>query len=705
MVNTTKQLFCWKLAALLAAASLQTPAAAQEKYRFADLQRQVVLKNLSVSATVNEQAALQADLDDIRLSQLPEFSTYYRFFPDDLTFAENAFGTTHFVGLRLSQNLVDLMKIRPGRIQAAKAALGLKTLQVADEQAKALFDFRIAYVNTLEHRTKRDYYSKLASISQQQLRIKEKQYDHHQELLPSVLAVETEVDDYESQAAFSGRRVDSMERALAAYFDVAASQLAWDDIEETTELPGLPVLLAYASKNSRAVQQFKQSKNIELGRAKASQYNDLRFTPFVGVRFRGDRFGSLGTDPEFGFRFSMPLTYFQKKNNRVRHQEATIVALRQKAETAEETLKHRLSELYDRQELAQAQFSRAEKQRYIYQEKLRIEKSRSEQMETLGSGKPETLLQLQIDYLENALKSKLYAYARLRLYYEIVYACGARDAEELPEQVETPLSSAGTRNALWIWQSGDIVAHRAKRMELLNFCRASNFDQIYFSIDSHLAQQLDYDPRIAAFLRKLHAEGLRISALVGDPSWVRPKRRRKLVDRVNKIVSYNEHSAVEEQFDALHMDIEPHLLPEWHDQQEAVLQDYVATLNTLRQTLRAANSTLAIELDVPVSYNKIAENRHIKNIIRSADTVVIMAYNRPEPDRLLSAVGKLLDISQEFGKPVVIGLNSDDFQTQEELTKLIAEIRQTEPNLFTFSKFAIHDYADFKRLTEKPNEK
>ena len=700
MVNPARQFLPFALTpVLLVVAALLKPVSGQEKYNFLALEQQVIGKDLSVSAAVNEQAALQADLNDTRLSKLPELSTYYRFFPDDLTFAENEFGATHFFGFRVSQDLVDLMKIRPGRIQAAKAALQVKDLQVGSEQGKALFDFRIAYVNTLAHRTKLHYYSELADITRQQLHIKEKQYDHHQELLPSVLAIEADLDNYEGEATYSEHRVASMQRAFAAYFVLDSSQFAWDDIDAITELPDLPVLLNYARENSKELQQFRQSRNIELGRAKARQYSDLHFTPFMGIRFRGDRLGTLGTDPEFGFRFSMPLTYFQKRNNRSRRGNAMIAALGQKAEKAEQALTERLSELYDRYRLAEVQVSRAEHQRYIYQEKLRIEKSKSGRSETLGSGKPETLLQLQSRTLEAELKSKLTSYDKLKLTYELLYTCGANDGGELRGPLEIPVSTAGTRNALWIWQSADIVAHRARRKDLLNFCRASNFDQVYLSINSDLAQQLDYDPRVASFLSKLHSEGVQISALLGDPNWIRQGRRGRLIDRVNKIVRYNQQAAGAEQFDALHIDIEPHLLPEWHNRKEALLQEYIATLDTLHQVLRAANSELPVELDVPVSFNDLAETQ-IKEIVNSADTIVIMAYNRLDPSALLSSVKNLVQTTQAFGKPLVIGLNSDDFHTQEELTRMIQEIRESDPGADSFNKFAIHDYADFKRLTE-----
>ncbi len=676
-------------------------ASSQETYRFSDLEKEVLVRSISVSQVASEQAALQYDLNDRRLSNLPQVTAYYRFFPDDLTFAENEFGSTHFFGARLSQDLIDLMKGRPARIREGRAALAIKNLEIEEEKDRALFDFHSSYISALEHRTMLQYNTILAGITEQQLQIKEQQYDHHEALLPSVLDVEAALDNYEGMIAFAKSRLAAVEQAFARYFELEVSQFVWDEITQTCDLPKRETLLTHAIENNKELQRIKQAGRLEIGRGQAAQYSDLQFAPFLGVRFRGDNFGDLVTDPEFGFRFSMPVTYFHKKSSRSRRQEATLVALQEKARLHEIDLRDQLNQLYDRFELSESQLRSTEKKRNIYKERLRIETSKSEQLQTLGTTKPELLLQLKQAWQEAELQTRLHAYTRMRLYFELLHLSGYTGAnKERPESPAISTSSIDTRKALWVWQSGRILTHREQRQELLDFCLEKNIDQVYFSIDKQLAQQLDYDSRIGSFLARLHFEGVQVSALVGDPEWARPEKRERLLERTDKILMYNSASAAGERFDAIHLNIEPHLLSAWHENTEAILGDYIAALQAVKEKLETARSTIELELDVPAFYNNLPEEQ-LAALVQVADTIVIMAYQRLSPKQLVTSVNKIMSHTRALSKALVMGLSVDDFQTQEQLTGLIQQVRDDKELGDTFSKFAIHDYDDFKRLAEK----
>ena len=115
----------------------------------------------------------------------------------------------------------------------------------------------------------------------------------------------------------------------------------------------------------------------------------------------------------------------------------------------------------------------------------------------------------------------------------------------------------------------------------------------------------------ASWNRGLHEAGIEVYLLTGDSSWIEEGERDGLMNRLrDRLVGFNEGRASEEQFDGMHLDIEPHADPTWSD---ADGEEKYRRLELLADTMAAARAELdrlgaeglPIYLDLPVWFDSL----------------------------------------------------------------------------------------------------
>lgn len=136
--------------------------------------------------------------------------------------------------------------------------------------------------------------------------------------------------------------------------------------------------------------------------------------------------------------------------------------------------------------------------------------------------------------------------------------------------------SAGERS-LFVWgESPKIILNesRTDRTDFLSFVTAPHGDlnakitTLFMDVGTSVIT--NYPDRLREFIADLHSRGMRIEFLSGHKSWAittidndtgEPYNQPAL-DLVDIIMDYNDASLPEEQFDGIHLDIEPHTIDE-----------------------------------------------------------------------------------------------------------------------------------------------
>lgn len=209
-------------------------------------------------------------------------------------------------------------------------------------------------------------------------------------------------------------------------------------------------------------------------------------------------------------------------------------------------------------------------------------------------------------------------------------------------------AEATPMRAMWVYQTEALLASPKERGDLWAFCRQRRITDLFWQVHFTRAPiggfALGGAEKTRDFLRDAHAHALRIHALAGDPSHTLTQNHGRVLARADALLAFNRSSASEARFDGLHLDIEPHALPQWktaNDAEKCVLLTQFVDLHTqIAERLHTASPGLVYGADIvfwldkikpdgtpvyPVTYRGVTKDA-AKHLLDAVDQVGIMSY-------------------------------------------------------------------------------
>lgn len=115
-------------------------------------------------------------------------------------------------------------------------------------------------------------------------------------------------------------------------------------------------------------------------------------------------------------------------------------------------------------------------------------------------------------------------------------------------------------HGLWVWQTASVLEASGSAGKLLDFCQSKGIDEVYVSFSEQ--RTTSEDSQLTDLIGLLHGSSIRVEALLsstdadesGEP-------QDQLLDMVQEILEFNQQHPTE-QFDGIHLDIEPQQRPE-----------------------------------------------------------------------------------------------------------------------------------------------
>jgi hypothetical protein len=221
----------------------------------------------------------------------------------------------------------------------------------------------------------------------------------------------------------------------------------------------------------------------------------------------------------------------------------------------------------------------------------------------------------------------------------------------------TPLrartQSGVSRRSLWVWHT---PLDRAD--SVVRFAQRNSFGTIYLSLSAEERSAVDAgDADAQRSLEALRNAHLKTYAVAGDPSWVKrsrdePPKTMQLLLNVQR-----KHGA----FSGLALDLEPHTLPEWKDenQRPALIENYLEILKLARDSAAAAG--LPVLATVHPTYTKYSAQGGGGTLLERAAQIVdetdLMAY-RNALDKLESFGGSAMKQLAATAKPWWLGVST-----------------------------------------------
>jgi len=243
-------------------------------------------------------------------------------------------------------------------------------------------------------------------------------------------------------------------------------------------------------------------------------------------------------------------------------------------------------------------------------------------------------------------------------------------------------------HGVWVWHTADLLRDPSAANTLRAFCAATGVTEIYLSVP----QAALADARLPGLVSMLRRGGLRVEALMGEPGWYRAAMRARLLDRIAQIGRFN-GAHPEARFAAIHLDIEPHQLPQNKGAENlGYLPELTETLAAAR--LAATRAALDIAADLPRKLLRAPLGDGVA-LARACPRLVFMLYDLPPGVDPAALVKPAL----AWKGDILVGIRHAD---HGDGTRTVAErIEQSLARTPGFAGWAVHDYASWRGLVRQ----
>jgi len=238
--------------------------------------------------------------------------------------------------------------------------------------------------------------------------------------------------------------------------------------------------------------------------------------------------------------------------------------------------------------------------------------------------------------------------------------------------------------ATWVWNTDRLLKDGPLRSAFLRFLREEEFDVVYLQIprgDDDTAHGVHVLPAadLLPLIRTMRSLGVSVEALAGDPRFILPAGRRTLLSLIGSVAAYDRGVPADARFSAVHLDVEPYLLPGFGGPRRTrLLTAYLDLLRDVRTAAQAAG--LALGVDVPSWFDEGDElsgepfeaDEHgtrrpvLDLLLPLVDEVCVMSYQTTAagPGGVLASSAGELRAAGKSGKQVSVALETTPLPDQ-----------------------------------------
>jgi hypothetical protein len=279
-------------------------------------------------------------------------------------------------------------------------------------------------------------------------------------------------------------------------------------------------------------------------------------------------------------------------------------------------------------------------------------------------------------------------------------------------QIGTPFSnyavqsflSSGKIKATWLWDTS-LISKYPGRISVIQFARKQQIARIYLQVNTSVAKNA-----YRAFIRSASSSGIQIHALDGAPDWVMPNRHIRISSLVNWVMTYNNSVSDNEKFTGIQVDIEPYLLPQWYQDQNTTITNWLDAL-VLFANDAAQDPSLIISSALPFWVDEIIVPATGETLIEATlqlmHEVTLMSY-RDQAQAVVDITDTKLALADELGKKIFVALETNPTseglyitfydEGQAIMVAQMAEIDRLLSIHPSYAGIAVHDYTGWQNL-------
>ena len=185
-------------------------------------------------------------------------------------------------------------------------------------------------------------------------------------------------------------------------------------------------------------------------------------------------------------------------------------------------------------------------------------------------------------------------------------------------------SEQGGKRSLgtWMWNAVDIM----KAEEVLDFLTSHDVTEVYLSCAAGMPKSY-----YRKFISACYDEGIRVAVIGAEADWAIPNGQKRFDSFLKWVEEYQNGCEQEsEKFYAIHMDVEPHQLPEWQTDREMVQAGFVDFLVKARGFCDRVG--MGLEADIPFWFDSLYATLDGERVslgqatVLLSDATLIMSY-------------------------------------------------------------------------------
>lgn len=267
---------------------------------------------------------------------------------------------------------------------------------------------------------------------------------------------------------------------------------------------------------------------------------------------------------------------------------------------------------------------------------------------------------------------------------------------------ETAIAQAKQR-ATWFWDTPQI---KTSTEDIISFASSQGVNVLYLQMNRDVRPEY-----YRHFISQAGEKGIAVHVLGGAPNWALNSERYRLTSFMQWVAEYQASAAPKERFAGIHVDIEPHVLPEWRMNPSSVIPQWQESVRYLVREAHSLNLPIGADMTFWLhTYQLPDQSMSVSRwMIQQFDQIAIMAY-RDQADHIYNLAAAELMEADELGKRALIavetkssneGNNITFFEEgttymEEQLSKVYAKAQKHS----SFSGLAVHDYRYWKELYE-----
>ncbi len=258
-------------------------------------------------------------------------------------------------------------------------------------------------------------------------------------------------------------------------------------------------------------------------------------------------------------------------------------------------------------------------------------------------------------------------------------------------------------HGLWVWKSPTVLEAPRGAERLRDFCQSQGINEVYVSVSER--SEASEESQLAHLIALLHRSNVRVEALLSSVDADEPgKHRETLLRHVQEIVEFNQRHS-KDQFDGIHLDVEPQQRPENKVPGNLrFLPGLADAFRAVRGVAEPAGMTVNADIQNKLLKGDLGERRML---LSSVPRVTLMMYELSSPgdgesveqkaEKVEKSSQKFLDLAYDgLGggnlAKMAIALRTPDYG--ELLPQMLKELEESNRANPHYLGWARHSYND-----------